>query len=325
MSSAGKRAASLTRQLLAFSRKAILEPKLLDLSVVLNDVGRMLRRIIGEDIELLNEMAPDLGTIRADPSQIEQVLLNLAVNARDAMPQGGKLRIEARNIELDERSAHDYHGAQPGRYVALTVTDTGCGMDTGTLTRIWEPFFTTKGEAGTGLGLATVYGIIRQSGGSVGVQSRLGQGTTFTILLPRVDAPVPAPASSTPGAMPRGSETILVVEDAEGVRNLMCHVLERCGYCVVRASNGTEALQVAAGIKGAYDLLVTDVVMPGMAGPEVAARLGELYPGRKTLFLSGYTDDAVVRHGIQQAEVEFLQKPFGPTALAQKVREVLDR
>ena len=325
MSAAGKRAASLTRQLLAFSRKAILEPKLLDLRVVLSDLARMLRRIIGEDVELVTEAAAGLGTVRADPSQVEQVLLNLAVNARDAMPQGGTLRIEVRNADLDERSITGGHAVQPGRYVLLAVTDTGCGMNAATLARIWEPFFTTKGEAGTGLGLATVYGIVQQSGGYLGVESQVGSGSTFSIYLPRIDAevaPAPTPRATS---MPPGTETILVVEDAEGVRKLMCDVLERCGYRVVRAANAVEAFQAAVGISGAYDLLVTDVVMPGMAGPEMAARLNERYPGRKTLYLSGYTDDAVVRAGIQQAEVEFLQKPFSPIAFAQKVRGVLDR
>jgi CheY-like chemotaxis protein len=323
--SAGDRAAGLTRQLLAFSRKAILEPKVLDLKVLVADVDKMLRRIIGEDIQLTVVADPQLGVVKADPGQIEQVIMNLVVNARDAMPQGGRLTIELRNAELDETYTRSHAEARPGRHVLLAVSDTGCGMDAATLARIWEPFFSTKGEKGTGLGLATVYGIVKQSGGHVAVYSEVGHGTTFKVYLPRVEQR-PHLRKSFQGlaAMPRGSETVLLVEDEDGVRALARHVLQGCGYTVLEARDGAEAMRITGQQRGQIDLLITDVVMPRMGGREVAERLAAIHPAVKVLFLSGYTDDAVVRHGILEAQVAFLQKPFSTAALAAKVREVLD-
>jgi PAS domain S-box-containing protein len=322
---AGERASGLTRQLLAFSRKAILEPRVLDLGGVVANVERMLRRILGEDIQLAFETDRDVGMVNVDPSQIEQVILNLVVNARDAMPQGGRLTIEIRNAELDATYAHLHLDARPGRHVLLAVTDTGCGMDAATIARIFEPFFTTKGEHGTGLGLATVHGIVKQSGGHVAVYSEVGHGTTFKVYLPRVESQPPvSPARSNQSALPRGSETVLLVEDEDAVRELTRRVCQGCGYTVLEARDGAEAIRLAETHPGRIDLLISDVVLPGIAGREVAERLAGMYSGIKILFMSGYTDDAVVRHGILEAKVAFLQKPFTPVALARKVREVLD-
>jgi PAS domain S-box-containing protein len=325
MKNAGDRAAGLTRQLLAFSRRQILAPHLLDLSVVAQDASRLLERLIGEDIELVTASEPGLAPVRADPNQVEQVLLNLAVNARDAMPHGGKLTIETRNVELDEAYVRSNPEARPGPHVLLAVSDIGCGMDEATRARIFEPFFTTKGECGTGLGLATVYGIVRQSGGHVAVYSEVGRGTTFKIYLPRAGEVTKARKSEARhGAMPRGTETVLLVEDEDGVRALASHVLRDCGYVVLEARHGKEALRVAAEHEGSIKLLVTDVVMPHLGGRELAERLALSHPQARVLFLSGYTDDAIVRHGILEEEVAFLQKPFTTAALARKVREVLD-
>ena len=323
--SAGDRAAALTRQLLAFSRKAILEPRLLDLKAVVADMGMMLRRLIGEDLQLAVVIDPEVGAVKADPGQIDQVILNLVVNARDAMPRGGKLTVELRNAELDEAYALGHPEARPGPYVLLAVTDTGCGMDRATMSRIFEPFFSTKGENGTGLGLATVHGIVKQSGGHLAVYSEVGIGTTFKVYLPRLEQR-PGLGKASPGQaeMLRGSETVLLVEDEDGVRALGRHILQGSGYTVLEARDGSEAVRVAEHHRGRIDLLVTDVVMPRMGGREVAERLVGLHPGVKVLFLSGYTDDAVVRHGILEAAVSFLQKPFSPASLSAKVREVLD-
>ncbi len=322
---AGGRAAGLTRQLLAFSRKAIIEPRVLDLKAVVTDVEKMLRRIVGEDIRLTVAADPEAGAVKADPGQIEQVILNLVVNARDAMPQGGRLTIEVRNVALDEAYAREHPDARPGPHVLLAVADTGGGMDRATLARAFEPFFSTKGERGTGLGLATVHGIVKQSGGHIAVYSEVGHGTTFKVYLPRVDQP---PSSRTSrisvAAVPRGIGTVLIVEDEHAVRALTRRVLSTCGYTVLEARDGAEAVRLAEQHQGRIDLLVTDVVMPRMGGRELAERLGRAHPGMKFLYLSGYTDDAVVRHGILSAEVAFLQKPFSPSALAAKVREVLD-
>jgi PAS domain S-box-containing protein len=325
MVAAGDRAAALTRQLLAFSRKAIIEPKILDLKAVVADVDKMLRRVIGEDVQLAVLIDPEVGAVKADPGQVDQVILNLVVNARDAMPQGGKLTIELSNTELDETYALGRPEARPGPHVLLAVSDTGCGMDQATRARIFEPFFSTKGDKGTGLGLATVHGIVKQSGGHVAVYSEVGHGTSFKVYLPRLKH-LPAPGKSHQGQaeLLRGSETVLLVEDEDGVRALSRHVLQGCGYTVLEARDGVEAVRVAGRHRGRIDLLLTDVVMPRMSGREVAERLAGRHAGMKVLFLSGYTEDAVVRHGILEAEVAFLQKPFSPASLAAKVREVLD-
>jgi two-component system, cell cycle sensor histidine kinase and response regulator CckA len=322
---AGERAMGLTRQLLAFSRKAVIEPRVLDLQVVVADVDRMLRRIVGEDISLAVVVDPEAGAIKADAGQVEQVILNLVVNARDAMPRGGRITIEVRNAELDEAYARICPDALPGPHVLLAVSDTGCGMDQATIARVFEPFFTTKGERGTGLGLATVHGIVKQAGGHVGVYSEVGRGTTFKVYLPRVQKQRSGSVSHRIRVpLPAGSETLLLVEDDDGVRALTRHILRGCGYTVLEAHDGIEAIRLAGEHTGRIDLVVTDVVLPRMGGREVAERLSALRPGIKVLFLSGYTDDAVVRHGILEAQVAFLQKPFTPGSLAAKVREVLD-
>jgi PAS domain S-box-containing protein len=322
---AGDRAAGLTRQLLAFSRKALIEPRILDLKVLVTDVDRMLRRILGEDIQLTVVLEPDLGAVKADPGQIEQVLMNLVVNAREAMPRGGRLAIEVRNADLDEAYARDHPEARRGPHVLLAVSDTGCGMDGVTLARLFEPFFSTKGEHGTGLGLATVHGIVKQSGGHVTVASEVGHGTTFRVYLPRVGhLPRAGKATTYHVELPRGTETLLLVEDEEGVRGLTRRVLEAAGYTVLEGRDGAEALRVARQHAGPIDLLLADVVMPRQSGREVAEQLAAVRPGLKALFLSGYTEDAMVRYGVQQAHVAFLQKPFTPAALMAKVREVLD-
>ncbi len=322
---AGDRAAGLTRQLLAFSRKAIVEPRILDLKAVVADIDKLLRRIIGEDIQLTVIADAALGRVKADPGQIEQVIVNLVVNARDAMPQGGRLTIEVCNVELDESYARQHTDARPGPHVLLAVSDTGCGMDQATMSHIFEPFFTTKGEKGTGLGLATVHGIVKQSGGHVGVYSEVGRGTTFKVYLPRTEErPVSGKSHHGLAVLPHGRETVLLVEDEEGVRVLSRHILHGCGYTVLEACDGADALRVAGQHPGPIDLLITDVVMPRMGGSELAGQLAARHAGMRVLFLSGYTDDAVVRHGILENQVQFLQKPFTPVALAVKVREVLD-
>jgi two-component system cell cycle sensor histidine kinase/response regulator CckA len=324
---AGERAALLTRQLLAFSRKAVVEPKVLDLNEVVTEMDRMLRRLIGEDVALTPVLAPGLGRVRADAGQVEQVILNLAVNARDAMPKGGRLTVETANVELDAGYSHSHAEVRPGRYVLLAVSDTGCGMTEEVKSRIFEPFFTTKAVGkGTGLGLATVFGIVRAGGGHVGVYSEPGRGTTFKVYLPRVDGRVSSGHSHQGSrVIPHGSETILVVEDEETVRRLARLALTMHGYAVLEAADGEEAVRVAGEYRGEIHLLVTDVVMPGMGGQEVAERLKASRPGIRVLFQSGYTDDAVVRHGVLHAEVAFLQKPYTPAVMATKVRDVLDQ
>jgi two-component system, cell cycle sensor histidine kinase and response regulator CckA len=323
MTGAGERAAGLTAQLLAFSRKAVVEPKVLDLNEVVSQSAGLLRRLIGEDITLATALAPDLEHVRADPTQVEQVILNLAVNAKDAMPKGGKLTIETRGVRLRGEDAALYPDLPPGRYVQLAVSDTGTGMTDEVKRHLFEPFFTTKEQGkGTGLGLAVVHGAVKQSGGRVDVYSELGIGTTFKILLPGVAAS--APASATVQIAPRGAETVLLVEDEAGVRKFGRLALETQGYAVLEAAGGEEALRAAEQHAGPIHLLVTDVVMPRMGGREVAESLRVRHAGLKVLYVSGYTDDAVVRHGIVEATDAFLQKPFTPLALARKVRAILD-
>jgi len=324
---AAARAAGLTRQLLAFSRQQVLEPRVLDLNAVVAGMDKMLRRILGEDVELATALAANLGRIKADPGQIEQVILNLAVNARDAMPRGGKLTIETANAELDDAYAREHVTVVPGRYVMLAMSDTGTGIDAEIKAKMFEPFFTTKGPGkGTGLGLATVYGIVKQSGGNVWVYSEPGRGATFKVYLPGVDEPVEGPAVVAAPTRPlEGTETILVVEDNESVRRLVRGVLQGHGYVVLDAAEPAEALTLVEGHGGHIALLVTDVVMPGISGRELARQLEAARPGLLVLYMSGYTDDAIVNHGVLEAGVAFLQKPFTPAGLLHKVREVLDR
>ncbi|OWK45297.1 diguanylate cyclase/phosphodiesterase (GGDEF & EAL domains) with PAS/PAC sensor(s) [Fimbriiglobus ruber] len=322
---AGQRAAGLTAQLLAFSRKAIIEPKLLDLNDVVVQTGKILGRLIGEDITLSTTLTTRLDRVNVDPGQLEQVVMNLAVNARDAMPTGGRLTVETANAEVREGGA--YPELVPGRYVRLTVADTGCGMPEDVKARVFEPFFTTKGVGkGTGLGLATVYGIVRTYGGHIGVRSTVGVGTTVEILLPAAAGPVRAKqAEEDEAAAPRGTETLLLVEDEDAVRRITRTTLTGQGYTVLEAAGGADAVRLVEGREGRIDLLLTDVVMPGMGGRELAETLRERNPGLKVLYTSGYTDDAVVRHGIVAARDAFLQKPFTPLTVARKVREVLDK
>ena len=323
---AALRAADLTRQLLAFSRQQVIAPTVLNPNDVVAAVDKLLRRLLGEDVELRVVLASDLAAVKVDPSQLEQVVVNLAVNARDAMPNGGKLTIETQNVELDQEYVRGHLSAQPGSYVMLAVSDTGVGMDAATQARIFEPFFTTKEKGkGTGLGLATVYGIVKQGGGWIWVYSEPGHGTTFKVYFPRV-AEVAAPIAPTPAppASVRGSETVLVVEDEEMILTLVQKVLKANGYTVLVAASGGDAERVAGQHEGPIHLLMTDVVLPGLNGREVARRLEATRPGIRVLYLSGYTDDAIVHHGVLEPGVAFLQKPFTPAVLARKVREVLD-
>jgi len=323
---AADRAASLTRQLLAFSRRQVLEPKVINLNDVIPDMDKMLRRLIGEDIDLETALAPDLDQVEADPGQIEQVIMNLAVNARDAMPQGGKLTIETANVDLDEAYAHNHVAVTPGPYVMMAISDTGIGMDKETLSRIFEPFFTTKEKGkGTGLGLSTVYGIVKQSGGNTWVYSEPGKGTTFKIYLPRVEKQIEATEDTEAVAESlTGSETILVVEDNEMVRDLAQSILQHYGYDVLEAQDGEEAIKVSKGHDGPIHLMLTDVVMPGMDGNEMAEHITALRPNLKIIYMSGYTENAIVHHGVLDLKTAFIQKPFTPQSLARKVREVLD-
>ena len=322
---AAERAALLTRRLLAFSRRQVLQPQILDLTSLLRSVEEMLRRTIGEDIELAMSLPSGLGHVKADPGQIEQVIMNLAVNARDAMPQGGKLTVEAANVELDSSYVQSHESVVPGPYVMLAVSDTGTGMDTETQGHMFEPFFTTK-EQGTGLGLATVYGIVRQSGGHVWVYSEPEKGTTFKVYLPRVDPPVEVNVSGEVSVEepPQGSENILLVEDEEAVRSLVKETLEGKGYEVLEAKGAHEALEVGDRHKETIHLLLTDVVMPQMSGTELAKVLAPLHPETKVLYMSGYTENATLRHGLLDPGTAILQKPFTADALTRKLREVLD-
>ncbi len=324
---ASERAASLTRQLLAFSRKQVMQPKVFDLNSVVSDLEKMLRRMIGEDIELRVNADSDLGNIKADPVQVEQVIMNLIINARDAMPKGGKLSIETANVYLDESYSREHVSVVPGDYVMLAISDTGCGMDEDTRQRIFEPFFTTKEQGkGTGLGLSTVYGIVKQSGGNIWVYSEAERGTTFKLYFPRVTAEAEEyRRAANTLEVPGGTETILLVEDADLVRTLARQVLETAGYRVFEAASGDAAIKICDNINGdRIDLLLTDVVMPGMSGNDMSRILMVKQPGMPVLYMSGYTDDAIVQHGVLEAGINFLQKPFTPIALALKVREVLD-
>ena len=324
---AGDRAAALTRQLLMFSRQQVLKPRVLDLNELLANMDKMLQRILGADVALVSLPAEQLGRVRVDPSSIEQVIMNLVVNARDAMPTGGQLTMETRNVVLDETYAHEHLGVVPGPHVMLAVTDTGTGIDKVTLARIFEPFFTTKEQGkGTGLGLSTVFGIVQQSGGSVWVYSEVGKGTTFKVYLPRVDASIEVvgPTDPLPATL-RGSETILLVEDDDQVRGVAVGILRRSGYQVIESRNAGEALLHAEKHDGTIHLLLTDVVMPQMSGPELAKRLVSVRPGIRVLCMSGYTDDSIVRHGVLDAHLPYLQKPITPDVLTMKVRDVLDR
>jgi signal transduction histidine kinase/ActR/RegA family two-component response regulator len=324
---AATRAAELTRQLLAFSRKQVLQPVLLDVNQVVAGVEKMLRRILGEDIDFVQILAPDLGLTLADPGQLEQVLMNLVVNARDAMTTGGKLTIETSNVEVDAEYAENHLAVKPGSFVQLVVTDTGCGMDDQTQARIFEPFFTTKEtNKGTGLGLSTVYGIVKQSGGDIWVYSELGAGTTFKIYLPCQPSSTTVAAIKPSRAPSRdtGTETILLVEDEEALRKIAQRALNAAGYKVLTAANGDEALLVVAQHVGDIHLLLTDVVMPRMSGRALALELTKTLPNITVVYMSGYTDDAIVHHGVLDPGTRFIAKPFTSAELTRKIREVLD-
>ena len=313
--------------MLAYSRRQMLQPEVLDLNVVVAEMDKMLRRLIGENIALVNVLAPDLGRVRADPNQIEQVLVNLAVNARDAMVDGGggTLTIETANVDLDESFTQAHLGAKPGPHALLAVTDTGTGMDATVRAHLFEPFFTTKEVGkGTGLGLATVYGIVKQSDGYISVHSEPGRGASFKIYLPRLATPRTTPAASMKGGAARGTETILVVEDEPAVLSLSQRALEAHGYVVLAASDATTALRLVERHGGTIHLLLTDVVMPGMSGRDLADKLAARRPGSRVLYMSGYPGDAVVQERELKPGSAFLQKPFSPDGLARKVRAVLD-
>jgi two-component system, cell cycle sensor histidine kinase and response regulator CckA len=319
------RAAALTQQLLAFSRRQIMSPKVLDLNTVVGNMNKLLQRLIGEDLRLVTQPAEDLGRVKADPNQIEQVIMNLAVNSRDAMPQGGTLTIQTANVTLDRPVATQHVGLEAGRYVLLIVGDTGCGMSAEVQSHLFEPFFTTKPQGkGTGLGLSTIYGIIKQSGGHIWVESEPGRGTTFRIYLPRIDEPADTAAAADTRTAPRGSETVLLVEDEDAVRHLLRDVLRRYGYTVLEAANGAEAIDACRTHPGPIHLVVTDMVMPQMSGWEVADAVSALRPKAKLVYMSGYIEHVVVEERVLDSGVAFLGKPFTPEALGRKVREVLD-
>jgi PAS domain S-box-containing protein len=324
---AAERAADLTRQLLAFSRRQILEMKVLDLNSLLMDLDKMLHRLIGEDIELITLLADDLGRVKTDPGWVEQIIMNLAVNARDAMPKGGKLTVETANVELDEAYARGHIAVKPGRYVMLSVSDTGVGMTPEVRQQVFEPFFTTKEKSkGTGLGLSTVYGIVKQSGGNIWVYSEPGQGTTFKIYLPRVDEPLEELRERVvKEELPQGKETVLVVEDEQAVRQLAVRILKRQGYKVLEAPQGVDALLLCEERKEPIHLILTDVIMPGMSGRQLVDRCWQIRQDFKALYMSGYTDNAIVQHGVLVEGINYIQKPFTVEALARKVREVLDQ
>ena len=321
--SAGERAAALTQQLLAFSRKQMVQPAVLNLNKIVTEIEKMLRRLIGENIKFVTRLAPDLGNARVDVGQIQQVIMNLAVNSRDAMPRGGSLIIETANATFDEAYAAAHPGARAGAFVMLGVTDTGIGMTAEVKERLFEPFFTTKPKgSGTGLGLATVYGMVQQSDGWTWVYSEENRGTAFKIYFPRTDAPL-AETNHKPKTDLRGNETILVVEDEPGVRHLAIEALQRYGYAVISAASGSEALSLAQEFPDRIDLLLTDVVMPGLNGRELASQLREVRPQMRVLYMCGYTDNAIVHSGTLEPGLVLLQKPFTPESLAERVRDVL--
>jgi two-component system cell cycle sensor histidine kinase/response regulator CckA len=324
---AAERAAGLTNQLLAFSRRQVMQPRVINVNTIMSQTQKMLQRLIGEDIALSMSLAPDIGNIRADPGHVEQSIVNLAVNARDAMPTGGRLTIETANVVLDENYARTHMGVAPGDFVMIAVSDSGHGMDAETRKRVFEPFFTTKAKGkGTGLGLATVYGIVKQTGGDIWVYSEPGCGTTFKLYFPRVAEQVGSLAASAgEPARKAGGETILVVEDEKAVRELTVRMLKHLGYIILTASSGAEALEISSAHQGNIDLLLTDVVMPNMSGRQLADALLLLRPQTKVLFLSGYTENTVVHHGVLEKGVDFLPKPFTRENLAKKLREMLGR
>jgi len=324
---ASGRAAALVRQLLAFSRKQVMQPKILDLNKIVLNLDSLLRRLMDERIDMVTRVKDDLGKVKADPAQVEQVIMNLVVNARDAMPEGGRLVVETRNTDLDASYAVDHVSVKPGRYVMLAVSDTGVGMDRQTVAHIFEPFFTTKESGrGTGLGLSTVYGIVKQSGGYIWVYSEPGKGSTFKVYLPRVEevSEAASSAQAAPRAQ-RGTETILVVEDEEAVRELIQTVLKEKGYDVIPSLDPQHAEQIAARFPGEIHLLLTDMVMPGTSGRELAERISARRREIRVLFMSGYTDNVITSGGMLEEGLAFLQKPFSPGALVQKVREVLSQ
>jgi PAS domain S-box-containing protein len=323
---AADRAGALTNQLLAFSRRQIMQPRIVDVNELIRNTDKMLRRLIGEDVELVLSLPPEMGNIRADPGHIEQAVFNLAVNARDAMPNGGRITIETAGVYLDESYARTHIGVEPGNYVMIAVSDTGQGMDADTKRRIFEPFFTTKDKGkGTGLGLATVYGTVKQSGGDIWVYSEPGKGTTFKLYFPNVTEAASEPARGDEARSRRGKETILLVEDEQGVRDLVALMLQQQGYEVFKAASPEEAIRLSNSHNGRIDMLVTDVVMPKMSGKQLADHLVGLRPKMRVLYLSGYTENTVVHHGVLDAGVEFLAKPLSREALASKVRDILDK
>jgi two-component system cell cycle sensor histidine kinase/response regulator CckA len=325
---AADRATALTRQLLAFGRRQVLQPQILDLNAVVMNMDKMLRRLIGEDIQLITSLEPEVWSVKVDPGMIEQVVMNLAVNSRDAMPSGGKLTIETTNVIHDEEYASHHVSVKPGYYVMLAISDTGCGMDKETQSHLFEPFFTTKDTGkGSGLGLSTVYGIIKQSGGNIWAYSEPGLGTTFKIYLPRVERAAkgykPRLKPKEVGA-PGGTETILLVEDEEAVRTMVSKILQNKGYTVLEARHGNEAIEVSERYEGSINLMVTDVIMPQMSGRELAERMASMRPEMHVLYMSGYPDNTIVQHGVLEPGTAFLQKPFTINALELKVREILD-
>jgi signal transduction histidine kinase/ActR/RegA family two-component response regulator len=321
---AGERAATLTRQLLAFSRRQVLQPKVLDVNRLIGTLTTMLRRLIGEDIDLQLVLRDNLGKVNADPGQLEQVMMNLVVNARDAMPNGGTLTIETANVDLDESYVSTHVSVKPGPYILIAVSDTGMGMDESTKSHAFEPFFTTKAPGrGTGLGLSTVFGIVRQSGGAVDIYSSPGKGTSAKVYLPRVDQPEVIESFADRAQAAKGNETVLIAEDDEMVRSLVKETLVRHGYHVLDAASPLEAQKISDVYRGVIHLLITDVVMPKINGRDLASRLSKRRPNLKILYMSGYTDGAVINNGILRKETAFLQKPFTPAGLAEKVREVL--